>query len=209
MKKLMTTVLALSVAAAPLAAQSATTMEGSVMVQNNRDVPVDVYLDRTPFETWLGTVGPTQIGTLDIPAWQLRDLDHVRLLVTPEGQSTLAADASSDGRGPAIALVVPAFKQEIGLPPMPMAAALPAEDLNAATVTVRNDRKHPSDVLIQTDDMDVRLGSVSAYGMATFRVPDDWVGETGQVVVVPTKGGPLASQHLTLEEGTHLGVHVE
>lgn len=214
MRKLSTLATALFLGAAlPLAAQSSYPLRsGEVMVQNNRDVPVTVYLEHQPLDLNIGTVEAMDIGTLSLPDWAVRNQDHVKLIVQPEGQLPLQADALIRSNGARFALMVPSSKgQKLDLSMTRMAAVVPAEYLDQATVTVKNDRKRAMDVFIQRGSMDVRLGRVEPYSTATFPVPEHWVGEMAQLLVVPIRSGtlPLASQDVRLEEGSHLGIHVE
>lgn len=80
------------VGAAPAAAQSVYPIDnGQLTVQNNRDVPVTVYLEGMPVEKRLGTIEPMRTATFDLPSWALRRPGPVKLFIHPKGQFPLEA----------------------------------------------------------------------------------------------------------------------
>ena len=197
-------------AALPLAGQTAhPSGTPEVSIQNNRRVPVTVYLESNPIDLKLGTVDPLSVSTLRIPEWAFKDPEKsVSFFIQPTGQLPLQADAQLHA-GSRLALLIPDGSEALDPGDSRLAAVLPPSDLLAATVTVHNDRGEASDVYLQSGMMDRRLGRVEAHSETTFRVPDAFVGEHGQVVLVPLNGSTLASEPVKLEEGTHLGVRLE
>lgn len=107
---LCTAALALLGARAPLAAQSAYPVngKGELIVQNNRTVPVTVYLEGQPIERELGTVEALQTATFTLPRRAMREGSTVDLLIQPRGQLLLMARGYVMGDASHFGLVVPA-----------------------------------------------------------------------------------------------------
>jgi hypothetical protein len=192
-------------AAAPLAAQS-----GAVTIQNNRDEEVAVYVDATPFERKLGTVGAFSTETLALPegAWMGRE--SVKLLIQPEGKLPLQTVVMIGGEAPQLALVVPGDDDVIRtMSRERVVTVLPEEMLEESTLTVRNERDEPADVFIQYGSFDHRLGRVAAGSTQTFAIPEHLVGRRAQLVLVPDEGLALSSSAVWLDEGSHLGVTLD
>jgi hypothetical protein len=204
--------LAMACAAGPLSAQSSyeVTDDARVTVQNNRDEEVTVYLDTTPFERRIGTVGPMRTETLSVPEWALRGKETVKLILLAEGELPLQAEAMVRDEPMRLAVVVPGDDDDVRMMSTErVATVLPEELLEDATVTVRNERDEAADVFIQWGSFDHRLGEVAAGATMTFAIPEHLVGRSAQIVLVPDDGLALASSDLSLEEGTHLGVTLD
>jgi hypothetical protein len=107
---LVTAALALVGASAPVHAQSAYPVgdETQLVVQNNREVPVTVYLEAAPFERELGKVEAMRTATFDLPDGMQREGKVVEVLVQPRGQLALSAKAMMSDDGSVLGLVVPA-----------------------------------------------------------------------------------------------------
>jgi hypothetical protein len=92
----------LGVAPAPMAQRPPASVTGSrdnsVTVQNNRPVPVTVYMEYGAFDRRLGIVAPQQTATLALPAWAVNQ--SIRLFVHPEGE---VDDLASLGGGAVVA----------------------------------------------------------------------------------------------------------
>jgi hypothetical protein len=203
--------LAMACAAGPLSAQSSyeVTDDPMVTIQNNRDEEVTVYLDATPFERRIGTVGPMRTETLTLPDWVLGK-ERVKLLFQAEGEIPLQAEAMVTHSWPRMAMVVPADGEEIRMMSTErVVTVLPDELLEETTLTVRNERDESAVVFIQWGSFDHRLGEVAAGSVMTFAVPDHLVGRRAQLVLVPDDGLALASSDVTLDEGSHLGVTLD
>jgi hypothetical protein len=108
MLPLFTAALALAGFAMPASAQSAHRMgSGELVIQNNREVPVTVYLDAVPLERELGTVEPMRSATFSIPEHMMREGEMVELLLTPRGQLALQARVLVSEEDTQMGLVVP------------------------------------------------------------------------------------------------------
>ena len=122
-------------AAAPLAAQSArVTSQGELVVQNNRTVPVTVYLDTDPIEQKLGTVEALRTASFALPTKALRS-DRIKLYLHPKGQLPLQAMGWISGKSDQFALLVPPGQgQELAVPAPVLASGAP----NAPTLPTEN-----------------------------------------------------------------------
>jgi hypothetical protein len=189
---------------------TADTATDFVTVQNDRKVPVVVYLDWGEFDRRLGTVPAHQTARLPLPAWAVKGRDSVQVFVHPEGEVEDLASQTVALRPPGrLGVVVP---PEGGFPaPIDtMMAVIPPDEVADATLTVDNPRGVPVTVFVEQGDFDVRLGQVPAHARATLRFPKSVVfpDETVQIFVHPEGGLDLASESLQVRRGEHLGLRV-
>jgi aromatic ring-cleaving dioxygenase len=191
----------------PIRRDSVSTIE----VQNNRNVPVTVFLERGDFDVRVGTVGPLQTANLPLEAWMLQN-DAVQLFVHPEGEMDLQSQVFDVRNGERIGLIVP--KSSNGFlaqtEPARMTAELPPGDASVTTLTVRNDRSKPVVVYADHDDFDIRLGTVPGSATATLKLPD-WLvleNENLAIIIHPEGEFDLASQNLKVRLHEHLGLRV-
>lgn len=61
----------------------------TITVQNNRAVPVTVFVERGDFDTRIGTVPANQELTLMVPEWLAREKPSAQIFVHPEGEGDL------------------------------------------------------------------------------------------------------------------------
>lgn len=78
-----------------------------LLVQNNRDVPVEVYLNMSPVDKKLGTIAPFQSAMMTIPGWVGREQGDLDVFAIPEGQIALKGRAELSDGGPYFSLVIP------------------------------------------------------------------------------------------------------
>jgi aromatic ring-cleaving dioxygenase len=191
----------------PIRRDSVSTIE----VQNDRNVPVTVFLERGDFDVRVGTVGPLQTANLPLDPWMIQH-DAVQLFVHPEGQQDLASHVFDVRKGDHIGLIVP--QSSNGFLPQPeparMTTELPSGDAAATTLTVRNDRSKPVVVYADHGDFDRRLGTVPASATATLKLPDWLVLESEDLAIIvhPEGGLDLESQYLKVRLHEHLGLRV-
>ena len=208
--KLATGAMALFLGAtAPLAAQSAHPVHtDQLLVQNNRDVPVEIYLNTSPVDMKMGTIAPFSSAMMTIPKWVVADQNAIDVVAIPDGQIALKGEALLQDGGPNFAMVVPpAEDQDVkGVAPSLAALLVPSDE---ATVTVRNDGHHNADVFVQAGAFDSKLGQVPGHSVMTFRVPDRFVGMSSQVVVAPHHESVVTSQAIHLGEDHHVSVTVD
>lgn len=182
-----------------------------VEVQNNRRVPVTVYLEYGQFDRRLGTVPAMSTAVLAMPDWVVRQ-DRVQLFVHPEGELELATQEFRVHPGATIGLLVPASGN------MPrsteatdtMSAALLPEELAETTLTVDNPRSVDVIVYASLPPFDIRLGRVPARSRATLQFPKAAIRADQSVVILvhPVRGQDLESQTLRVRWGEHLGLRV-
>lgn len=182
----------------------------AVTVQNERSVPVTVYLDYGKFDRRLGVVPAQQIKTLSVPGFAVKGRRTLRLFVHPEGEvaelATQTFTLTPPGR---IALLVP---PQGGMPVSAdtMTELIPPEALDDATLTVENPRDRAVTVYVLQGRFDVRLGTVPANGRVTLRFPKTVVLPNKNIVVIvhPEGGTDLSSQTMAVKRGEHLGLRV-
>jgi len=81
----------------------------TVTVQNNRAVPVTVYIDHGEFDTRIGEIPANQQSTLGIPEWVVRRQTTAQFILTPRGQVELASPFLDLGKGSHLFVEVPVF----------------------------------------------------------------------------------------------------
>lgn len=180
-------------------------------VQNERNVPVTVFMEYGRFDRRLGVVPPATTGTLPLPGWAVRGHTQIRLFARPEGElDDLATQQFALQSPPRLTLRVPPR----GGPPVTatdvMMEAIPPEELAEATVTVDNSRTEALTVYARQAPFDVRLGQVPPHGRVTLRFPKSVLhqGATVRIFVHPDGGADLASQQLQVSRGDHLGIRI-
>ena len=180
-------------------------------VQNQRKVPVTVYMEYGRFDRRLGVVPPFDVARLPLPEWAVRSRTRIQLFVHPEGEGRDLATHHFALRPPArLALRVPPRGGTEPAPTDTMTEVIPPEDLAEATLTVDNARDKTVTVYAQQNRFDVRLGQVPAGGRVTLRFPKSIVhpGEFIQIFVHPDGEMDLASERLKIDRGKHLGLRV-
>ena len=78
-----------------------------VVVQNNRDVPVRVYVDARPFERLIGTVDPMRTARLSVPSRLVRDQEGAKLILEPIGGFPRVVQAPLSEQTDQLALLIP------------------------------------------------------------------------------------------------------
>lgn len=184
----------------------------ALTVQNERKVPVTIYVDYGRFDRRLGVVPPFNTVTLPIPAWAVQGRTRVQLFAHPEGETDdLASRAFTLAPPGRLAMVIPARgTMPAPLPGDTMTAVLPPEALSDATLTVDNPRATAVTVFADAGNYAVRLGRVPARTRATLRFPRSVVlpDQSVRVFVDPDGGSDLGSQLLHIRAGQHLGLRV-
>jgi len=202
----------IAAAQAPLRPVARSSVRGnSITVQNDRKVPVTVFMEYGDFDRRLGTVGALKTETLQLPAWAVRDRESIQLFVHPEGAGDLSSEEFSLQSPARLAMVVPPTGN-MALPTKTMRAVIPPEELADATLTVDNPRAKPVTIYAEREDvnMDVRLGTVPAYGQVTLRLPKSVVypDDSIKLFVHPDGGFDLASETFHVRPAVHLGLKV-
>ena len=204
-----------AVAPASLAQQPASfasnARDNSVTVQNDRPVPVTVYMEYGAFDRRLGIVPAQTTATLALPAWAVSERQSIQLFVHPDGEAEDLASQDFSLTPPArLGILVPA---QGSMPPTPrriMRAVIPSEELADATLTVENPRDRAVTVFAEQGEFDVRLGQVPARSRITLPFPKSVVrsDQTIQIFVHPDAGADLSSDTMQLRQGQHLGLRV-
>lgn len=196
-------------AQAPMAPASA---RSTIQVQNDRSVPVTVFIERGDFDVRLGRVDAMRTSTLALPAWVVMGNAKIELFVHPDGENDLASQSFDVQPGAQLAMIVqpgdyPAWTPA---PDDTMSTVLDRADRNATTVTVENPRKEDVTVYVEQGDFDLRLGVVHAGQTRTLRFPEGIAGERQSVelFVTPEHGFDLSSQPMEISRGAHLGLKV-
>ena len=203
------------VGAAQVSAQQSPTVTtqtpvNTVKVENERKMPVTVYMDYGQFDRRLGKVPALKTATLPLPSWAVRGQDCVHLFVHPEGGMDDLATQDFSLQPPAqLTMVVPP-RGNMSSTADTMSAVIPPEELADATLTVDNPRGKFVTVFAEQGDFDVRLGQVPAHGSATLRFPKSLLlpDQSIQIFVQPDGGIDLASETLQVRRGEHLGLKV-
>jgi hypothetical protein len=185
------------------------TTVASVQVQNNRAVPVTVFVDRGEFDVRLGTVAPQQTTTLTLPRWMATENSQVRIYLHPEGAFDLETETFAVHPGIQIGLIVPLGDRTppATYPAEVMTAALSASDADATTITVENPRNVAVIVYVEHGDFDTRLGMVAAGSTATLKLPPTG-GQSIEIFVHPEGELDLCSTPFEVKPGDHLGLKV-
>ncbi len=202
----------MALASVSTSAQTPATPRSTIQVQNDRKVPVTVFLERGDFDVRLGRVAAMRTATLPLPAWVLESDAKVEIFVHPAGETDLASQEFNVRPGAQLAMIVqpgdaPAWQPS---PDDTMSSVLPVADLKATTVTVENPRKDDVTVYVEQGEFDLRLGTVHAGQTRTLKIPDGLVDQRSSVelFVTPEHGFDLNSQSFELKRGAHLGLKV-
>jgi hypothetical protein len=98
------------------AAQDENAFPTTVTVQNNRPVPVVVYLDQGEFDIRLGTVPAQSIGMLNLPKY-LDENASIDMIVHPEGGRDLSVGPFTLEVGKKLEILVPTNDNGYIFPP--------------------------------------------------------------------------------------------
>lgn len=186
----------------------------SVTVQNNRSVPVTIYLDWGSFDRRLGVVPALQTATLSLPVWAVTGRESVRLLAHPaDGWGDLQSTELSLNPPARLVMLIPTTAEMAARATMAtdtMMAVIPPDELADATLTVDNPRTTPVTVYAGKSQFEVRIGVVPPRSRATLRFPMTAIGPDNsiQIVVHPEGGRDLASETLEVRQAQHLGLRV-
>jgi hypothetical protein len=202
-------------ASASMAQQSPAAAAGprdnSVTVQNNRAVPVTVYMEYGEFDRRLGIVPAQQTATLALPAWAVSDRQMIQLFVHPEGQvEDLSSQDFSLAPPARLGILVPASGNMPEVRTRTMRAVIPPEELADATLTVDNPRDRAVTVYAEQGEFDVRLGAVPAHSRLTLPFPRSVVAADNsvQIFVHPDGGADLSGDVMQVRQGQHLGLRI-
>ena len=182
-----------------------------VDVQNERNVPVTVFIKAGPFDRRLAVVPARQTRQVALPDWATKDQRAVKLVIHAEGDvedvGTRIYSVRSAGH---LSVIVPAKGRMPVLPEDTMSAVLSREELAGTTITVENPRNRAVTVYAEHHPFDYRLGRVAPGGKATFQLPRATVGPDRAVKIFlhPDGGTDLASEKLYVKKGEHLGLRV-
>jgi hypothetical protein len=185
--------------------------DNSVTVQNNRNVPVNVYMEYGTFDRRIGIVPAQATSTLSLPAWMVEGRQRIRLFAHPEGEAGDLATQEFKLKPPArIGMLIPTRGEMASTVTDTMSAVIPPEELADATLTVDNPRATAVTVFADQGPFEVRLGRVAARSSATLRFPKSVVfpDETIQLLVHPDGGLDQESETLHVHRGEHLGLRV-
>lgn len=178
----------------------------TVTVQNNRSVPVDVYLERGSLDMRIGSVKADQEGVLPLPAY-LENGETVRIVVHPKhGLDLVSPDVRIPASG-TLPILVPLTDN--GWRP-PSRDVIPTPGPRSTTLTVRNSREQAVDVYVQKGEFDTHLGTVEPLHFRTFDLPPSLAREEAdvQVFIRPQSGFELSSPFFLLTPHAHLEVKV-
>jgi len=191
----------------PAAAQQGNQARTTLTVDNTRDVPVVVYLERGDFDLRLGTVNPHTNQVLDLPK-TMQDGEEIQVFVHPEGGMDLATQDLTVTKGGNLTVLVPVNETGYVNPAPQVMAAEPG--MAKTTLTVENERAVPVTVYIEEGEFDTRIGTVGAHQEVTLAVPERLTRESpeAEIFVHPEGQGDLASWFIQLKSGDHLFVKV-
>lgn len=179
-------------------------------VQNDRDVPVTVFVQTRGIDRRLGVVPAGAVSALAIPAAAVRGQDALRFYArTPGNGPDLVAQSLPVNTASQLGLLVPpsggvTWSDSIAVP-------LTAEERAQATVTIDNRRNKAMAVYAEQGTFSVKIGEASANGMTTLRLPASMVRDNNEgvrVLLRPAGDLGLSTQLLKLKNGDHVAVEV-
>ena len=178
----------------------------TLTVQNDRPVPVDVYVERGDFDMRVGTVPADREGVLPLPAY-LENGENVRIVIHPKHGLDLESPDVSIPMSGTLPVLVPL--NNLGYRPQPH-DVIPTPGPDATTLTVENSRDQPVDIYVQRGEFDTHLGTVEPLHFRTFDLPPSLAREEAdvQVFVLPRSGFELSSPFFLLTPHAHLEVKV-
>ena len=178
----------------------------TVTVQNDRSVPVDVFVEQGDFDIRLGTVAAEREGVLTVPKYLDRD-ENVRIIVQPKEGLEMESPYVQLPTTGTLPILVPLNNS--GWIPQPR-EYIPNPGTNTTTLTVDNQRDQSVDVTVEFGEFDKDLGTVEPDHIHTFDLPK-WLARDErdvQVFIHPQKGFDLSSQYVQLKPHAHLEVKV-
>lgn len=186
--------------------------QATVQVQNDRNVPVTVFIERGPFDLRIGEVGAMQTSTLKLPPWVANDGEEIRVFVQPEGGQDLESQLLTVHRNVQLGVLVPAKGYPWSMQPATstMSAVLPPNEISRTTLTVENHRSAEVTIYVEQGEFDLRLGKVEAGATTTLDLPKWLVDghESIEIFAHPARGQDLASTTIDLRKGEHLGLRI-
>ena len=178
----------------------------TVTIQNNRSVPVTVFVERGNFDTPIGTVDADRETVLSVPRYLANDGD-VRIVIHPKRGLDLESPYLRLPMTGTLPILVPL--NDTGWQPQPH-DVIPAPAPGSTTLTVENSRDQPVDIYVQRGEFDTHLGQVEPLHFRTFDLPPSLAREEAdvQVFVRPKSGFEMSSQFFLLKPHAHLEVKV-
>jgi len=184
----------------------------AVTVQNDREVPVTVYLSNGKIEQRLGVVPALATETLALPSSAVRPGASVRLIAHPAASfEDLSTDKFTLGPSGRVAMIVRAqFATPAIAPTDTMMQVIAPQDVDKATITIDNQRNVAVSVYAEAGPFNVRLGEVAANTRATLQFPKAALSSKNSIrlFVRPEGGLDLVSTSFTAQEGDHFGLRV-
>ena len=179
----------------------------TVTVQNDRTVPVDVFVEQGDFDIRLGTVAADRESVLAVPKYLDRD-ERVRIIVQPKQGLEMESPYTHLPVTGTLPVLVP--MGESGWVPAPPRELIPNPGRNTTTLTVENQRNQSVKVSVEFGEFDKNLGTVEPQQVRTFDLPKWLARDEGdvQVFIHPQKGFDLSSQYFQLKPHAHLEVKV-
>jgi ribosomal protein L21E len=178
-----------------------------IKVQNDRPVPVDVYVQDDYFDTKVGTVAPDRVTSLDVPKYL--EGHHVQIFVRPAiGLELETPEVVLPTRGH-LDILVP--DNDVGyVVQRETDEVMPSPGANTTTLTVSNPRDDAVRVVVERGEFDTTIGTVAPDHIRTFDLPASLTREPQdvRVFVVPNDGFELGSQYFMLRPHAHLVVRV-
>ena len=180
----------------------------SLTLQNDRTVPVTVYLEQGSFDQRLGTVPGDAIATLPLPKEIVWDGSAVQVYVHPKDGFGLATRDFTVRPGVHVAVLVPPSG---GLAPTPAEPVMrdPDPASRATSLTVRNDGGGQVEVFGEHGMFDAGLGTVAPHSTATLLIPGWLINREGVVLDADARNGmDFHTRPMWILRGHHLGMIV-
>jgi hypothetical protein len=188
------------------------TAMNAVVVQNDRNAAVTVYLETGNLDRRLGTVAAHGTKSLALPAWVVNSRASVRFFAHAEDAPGNLATPQITLRPPGrIGMRIPTVAS-LGTPAAPnvMMATIAPEDQDHATLTVDNPRDVPCVVFAEAGVSSVKLGVAQPGERVTLRLPKAVINPFNPVLIYvrPQGGFDFRSPAVSIRPGQHLGVRV-
>jgi len=174
-------------------------------VENDRDTPVEVYVEVGDAELHLGRVPANGEETFNLPSWLANFPRTVDFFVHPAKGFDQDTGPLELGPTEHLGILVPG--------PTPSAAEKapePARD-DSTIAEIQNDRSTPVIVYLERGSAELTLGTIPAESTASFPIPRYLVtslGSTLEFSFHPAKGFDVTTGPLTVHTGERFGIEV-
>jgi hypothetical protein len=176
-------------------------------VENDRNTPVEVYVEIGEAELHLGTVPANNEQTFPLPSWLTNFPRTVDFFIHPTKGFDEDTGPLELGPSEHLGIIVPGARQKES------AETTPARARDDSTVAeIQNDRATAVTVYLERGNAELTLGTIPAETTASFAIPRYLVtsaGTTLEFFFHPKNGFDVSTGDVTVHTGERFGIEVK